>query len=184
MLSKLRHFIPSSVLVNIYNALITAYLTYGIISWENACKTYLDKIRVLQKRAVLLIYSANRQDRAIPLLLNAKVLPLNFSSCESVLNLMHDTDERNASINILNLFSRTSNSHYYSTRSSPSQNFKIKKSRLDVQKNVFSRDGAKIWNEMPNSMKKKQNISRKTFRKKKTNRSFIKHTENRRQLNR
>ena len=165
MLSKLRHFIPSSVLVNIYNALITAYLTYGLVSWGNACKTYLDKIRVLQKRALLLIYSANRQDRAIPLLLNAKVLPLNFLSCESVLNLMHDIDERNAPINILNLFSRTSNSHHYSTRSSTSQNFYIKKSRLDVQKNAFSRDGAKIWNEMPNSFKK--NISRKTFRKKK-----------------
>ena len=127
MLSKLRHFIPSSVLVNIYNALITAYLNYGLVSWGNACKTYLDKIRVLQKRALLLTYSANRQDRAIPLLLNAKVLPLNFLSCESVLNLMHDIDERNSPINILNLFSRTSNSHHYSTRSSPSQNFFIKK---------------------------------------------------------
>ena len=39
---------------------------------------------------------------------------------------MHDIDERNAPINILNLFSRTSNSHHYSTRSSPSQNFYIK----------------------------------------------------------
>ena len=39
MLSKLRHFLPSSVLVNIYNALITSYLTYGLISWVNACKT-------------------------------------------------------------------------------------------------------------------------------------------------
>ena len=31
-LSKCRHFVPSSVLVNIYNALITFYLTYGLIS--------------------------------------------------------------------------------------------------------------------------------------------------------
>ena len=91
---------------------------------------------------------------------------------------MHDIDERNAPINILNLFSRTSNSHHYSTGSSPSQNFYIKKSRLDVQKNAFSGDGAKIWNEMPNSLKKKTHI------KEDLNRSFIKLTENRRQLNR
>ena len=32
-----------------------------------------------------------------------------------------------------------------------------------MQKNAFSRVGANIWNEMPNSLK---NISRKTFRKK------------------
>ena len=71
---------------------------------------------------------------------------------------MHDIDERNAPINILKLFSRTSNSHHYSTRSSTSQNFYTKKCRLDVQKNAFSRDGAKIWNEMPNSLKKKKHI--------------------------
>ena len=86
--------------------------------------------------------------------MNAKVLPLNFLSYESDLNLMHDIDERSAPINILNLFSRTPNSHHYSTRSSTSQNVYIKKSRLDVQKNAFSRDGAKIWNEMPNSFNK------------------------------
>ena len=75
MLSKLKHFIPSSVLVNIYNALITPYLTYGLIFWGNACKTYLDKTLILQKRALRLILSANRQDHAIPLFVNAKVLP-------------------------------------------------------------------------------------------------------------
>ena len=41
MLSKLRHFVLSSVHVNIYNALITPHLTYGLISWRNGCKTYL-----------------------------------------------------------------------------------------------------------------------------------------------
>ena len=80
MLSKLRHFVPSSVLVNVYNALITSYSTYGLISCGNACKTYLDKILILQTRALRLIYSANRQDRAIPLFVNAKVLPLNLLS--------------------------------------------------------------------------------------------------------
>ena len=96
--------------------------------------------------------------------MNAKVLSLNFLSYEYVLNLMHDIDKRNAPINIVNLFSRTSNSHHYSTRSSTSQNFYIKKSRLDVRKNAFSRDGAKIWNEMPNSLKKhfKEDLQKKS----------------------
>ena len=68
---------------------------------------------------------------------------------------MHGIDERNAPMNILNLISKTSNSYHYSTRSSTSQNFCIKKSRLNAQKNAFSCYGAKKWNEMPNSLKKK-----------------------------
>ena len=123
-LSKLRHFVPSSVLVNIYNALITLYLTYGLISWRNACKTYLDKILILHYAWYIL-----QTDKIMlfrPFLVNSKVLPLNFLYYQSVLNLMHDIDERNTPINILNLFSRTSNSHHYSTRSSTSQNLYIK----------------------------------------------------------
>ena len=57
---------------------------------------------------------------------------------------MHDMDERNAPLHILNLFSRTSNSHHYSKGSSTSQNFYTKKSRLDIQKNVFFLVGAKM----------------------------------------
>ena len=81
------------------------------------------------KRALrfIIIYSVNRH-HAIPLFVTAKLMPLNFLYYEPVLNLMHDIDERNAAINILNLFSRTSNSHHYSTRSSTSEHFYIKKS--------------------------------------------------------
>ena len=117
MLSKLRHFVPCSVLVNIYNALITPYLTFGPVSWGKAWKTYLDKILILQKCALRLIYSANRQDHIIPLFVKAKVLSLNI--------LYYD--ERNATIIIWNLFSRTSNSHHYFTRSPASQDFHVKK---------------------------------------------------------
>ena len=118
---------------------------------EAPVKRISTKYLILQKRAVCLIYSANRQDHVISYsYVNVYVLPLNFLYYESVLNLMHDTDERNAPINISNLFSRTSNSHNYSTLSSTSQNFYIKKSSLDIQKNAFSRVGAKMWNEMPN----------------------------------
>ena len=78
------------------------------------------------------IYSANRQDHIIPLFVKAKVLSLNI--------LYYD--ERNAPIIIWNLFSRTSNSHHYFTRSPTSQDFHLKKSRLNTQKNAFFRVGA------------------------------------------
>ena len=89
-----------------------------------------------------LIYSANRQDHVIPLFVKAKVLSLTILYYESVLNFMHHIDERNAPIIIWNLFSRTSNSHHYFTRSPTSQDFHLKKSRLNTQKNAFFRVGA------------------------------------------
>ena len=67
----------------------------------------------------------------------------------SVCCLMRDIKNRKVSSNILNLFSDTTGIHSYNSRSSPSNNFYIKKSRLDIQKRAFSRVGGKIWNEIP-----------------------------------
>ena len=36
MIAKLRHFVPSSVLINIYKSLILPYLTYELVAWGNA----------------------------------------------------------------------------------------------------------------------------------------------------
>ena len=44
MIAKLRHFVPFSVIINIYKSLILPYLTNGLITWGNASKTYLKKI--------------------------------------------------------------------------------------------------------------------------------------------
>ena len=38
MIAKLRHFVPSSVLTNIYKSLILPYLTYGLVAWGNVSK--------------------------------------------------------------------------------------------------------------------------------------------------
>ena len=66
---------------------------------------------------------------------------------------MHDVRNRKVPNNILNLFSDTVSIHSYNTRSSSANKFYIKESRLEIQKRAFSRVGAKIWNEMPASLR-------------------------------
>ena len=105
---------------------------------------------------------SNSSSSMFPLFVNATILPLNFLYYESVCNLMYDVNNNIAPTNILNLFSRTSSIHSYNTRSSTSEKFYIKKSRLDVQKDALSWVGAKIWNEIPNYLKK---LSKKAFKK-------------------
>ena len=55
--------------------------------------------------------------------------------------------------NIQELFLPLSRIHSYGTRSSTSQRFYIKKSNLEIQKNSFSRLGAKLWNEIPTMLR-------------------------------
>ena len=78
MIAKLRHFVPSSALTNIYKSLILPHLTYGLVAWGNTSKNYLNTIVILQKRVLRLIYFVDRKEHAIPLFVNAKILPITF----------------------------------------------------------------------------------------------------------
>ena len=78
LLAKLRHFVPRQILLKIYQSLIYPYITYGLAAWGQAAKTHLNKILLLQKRALRIINFSDRRDHVIPLFIDANVLPLNF----------------------------------------------------------------------------------------------------------
>lgn len=70
-----------------------------LAAWGQACKTYLHKIRILQKRAIRLLYFADQHDRAIPLFLKANVLTITFLYYKYVSTLMHDINNDKALAN-------------------------------------------------------------------------------------
>ena len=49
MIAKLRHFVPSSVLTNIYKSLILPYLTYGLVAGS---KEYLVICKKMKNKSV------------------------------------------------------------------------------------------------------------------------------------
>ena len=94
--------------------------------------------------------------------LKGNLLPLEFLCYEKIANLMYDINTNSAPINILNLFSKITSVHSYSTRSSTSKHYFTKQSVLNIQSKAFSRVGVKIWNGIPTSLK---NLSKNSFKK-------------------
>ena len=78
ILSRLRHFIPANTLMNIYRSLILPYLSYGIVVWGQAAQSNLDKLLILQQRALRLIQFAPYRSHAIPLFSRYNVLPIDM----------------------------------------------------------------------------------------------------------
>ena len=154
LICKLRHFLPRHILLTIYRSLVTPYLTYGLIAWGQACKSHLEKLLKLQKRALRFIYFSERNQHTIPLFIDAGVLPLKSLYYELLAHLMFEIRHKNAPGNIQALLQDISDIHSYNTRSSASNNFYTHSSRLSIQVNSFSRIGTKIWNEMPMSLRK------------------------------
>ena len=78
LIVKLQHYLPAHTFLNIYQALIAPYLTYGLTVQDQACKSYLDKLLELQKWALCFIYFSDHNEHAIPLFVDAHILPLKF----------------------------------------------------------------------------------------------------------
>ena len=55
IMHKLREFMNTKMLKNIYYSLIYSHIVYGIQVWGSACDTELNKILILQKKAVRIL---------------------------------------------------------------------------------------------------------------------------------
>ena len=136
-----RHFVPRNTLLRIYQSLILPYISYGLTAWGLASKSYLAKSIVVQKRELRFIFSVERCEHAVPLFIDAGILPLNFLYFKSVCCLMYDIRNQKVPSNILNLFSDITSIHSYNTRSSSANKLYIMKSRLEIQKRAsFSKN--------------------------------------------
>ena len=98
------------------------YLRYGLIVWRQAYKFLLDKLSILQKRALRLIFFANRRDHAIPLFLKAKLLSVNCLYYKLLTETMHDVSNNLVPSNLKDAFFHAAKVHSYNTRSSASNN--------------------------------------------------------------
>ena len=76
---------------------------------------------------------------------------------------MHDVKYNNSPSNISKLFIHVRDIHSYETRSSTNDNYYSRFSRLNTQKDSFSRVGVRLWNQIPSATR---NLSKKKFQKK------------------
>ena len=99
------HDLPLSINVKLYQSLIFPYLTYGISSWGQVSQSTLDKLLLLQKRAIRLINFSPKCEHAIPYFGNLNILSVQFLYVESVSCLMYYSQNKLAPARIQNLFS-------------------------------------------------------------------------------
>ena len=144
---RIRYFVPASTLLKIYRSLIEPYISYGLIAWGQADNSSLNKIPILQKRALRLMYFSDRRAHAIPLFVRSGVLPLNMLYFKYSAILMHDISNNQAPFKISELFVRSNMIHSHYTSFSAPGNFYVQRSRLKILLS-FSRSGGRIWNKI------------------------------------
>ncbi len=90
ILSKLRYYVTSKILLQLYYCLIYPFLTYGIVVWGNTYESSLKPLVLLQKRVVRVITFLSYDEHTSPLFKNLGLLKLLDIIRMSNLLFMHD----------------------------------------------------------------------------------------------
>ena len=163
IISRIRHFVPFCTLLNIYCSLIHPYISFGFTVWAQTNKTNLNKVLLLQKRAIRLMYFIPYREHAIPHFVTSNILPVSMLYYEKTALLMHDIINKLAPSNIIDLFTPIKAIHSYNTRSAAANKLYFKHSRLKQTNESFSVMGLKVWNEIPEDFR---DLSRNIFKSK------------------
>ena len=85
-------FCPEPVLKSLYYSLFNSHLSYGITLWGVANNTLLEKIVLLQKRAIRAITKSDFLAHTDPLFSNLKILKMDDTYLLKLASLMWDYD--------------------------------------------------------------------------------------------
>ena len=127
-----------------YRSLIEPYISYGLTAWGQATNSKLNKILILQKRALRLMYFSDSRANPIPLFVRSGVLPLNMLYFKYSAILRHDISNNRTPSRISELFVRSNMIHSHYTRFSAASNFYVQRSRLNQVLLSFSRGGVRV----------------------------------------
>ena len=158
IISKVRYILDRKSLLLIYNSLVESRLRYGILSWSTASNQLLDRLRVLQNRALRFIDFSPIGTTLLPIYAQFKVLPLS-----NLIELQRATYMFSFDKNDLPLVFRSyckKPTHHYNTRFSEA-NFSIPSHKTRLSETSIKFIGPTIWSKIPIDLKKLQ--FRKTF---------------------
>ena len=161
ILSKVRHYLDRNALMLIYNSLVESRLRYGILSWSTAPQNQLNRLRVLQNKALRFITFSRPDTSMLPLYARLNVLPLDK------LILLHQVTfmycfPNNLLPPVFFYSYCTKPQHAINTRFSK-HNFLIPKQNSSLKEKSIKVIGPKVWINVP--LEAKALPFRKTFAK-------------------
>lgn len=135
-------FLPTPILIMLYNCLINSKLTYCIEAWGNAHFTNLEKIHVIQKKILRIIFKGSFNEHSVPFFQKANILPIQQLYIQKIAILAHNS--------------------YYTCHSKNDNDQRLRRSKFDLPVPKFLTERgqrspdyqiASIWNSLPDTVR-------------------------------
>ncbi len=155
-INKVKHFMNRGHLLTLYYSLIYPYLDYGITLWGSAYLTYVNKIFLMQKKAVRIISGAKYNDHTNPLFKHLNILKLNDIYELKTAKFMYALNNGSLPMALINMFITNKNIHTHNTRNRHNPHITMR--RTNTASNTIRHKGPSVWYCIPENIKSKRTI--------------------------
>ena len=145
---KVRHLLPRSTLITLYNALFMSFLQYGIVAWGQTFDSYIEPLFKLQKRALRAISHQPFLAHSLPIFKDFNSLRIVDIFKLRLLSFVYESINKVAPDCFHNFFSLNSSVHCHDTDLFLAN---INTSQYGLKSIRYL--GAKLWNELPTAIR-------------------------------
>ena len=136
---KITHYVDVKILVQLYHAIISPFLSYSCIVWGNTYDHNIKPLLRIQKKAIRLITFSNFDAHTSPLFAQLKLLKLQHHIKLQTLFFMHQFINGKLPKTFDSFFIKTSDKH--------NATFYVPKIRTNYGKFNIRYNGPILWNE-------------------------------------
>ena len=152
-------YIKDCILILLYRTLAEPCFRYCNTTWDNCGTSLLDTLQTLQNKAgqVLTGVKYKEADHS-SMLKDLNILNVHQLIKLDAVSIIYQTENSLVPNNVKTWFTKCISVHSYNTRAAAEGNFVIPKIRKEKGKQAFIVSGAKLWNEVPDLVKRSQSI--------------------------
>ena len=163
MLYKIRHQCNKKVLRSLYFSLFESYLSYGLPVWGSANQALIEKLFILQKKAIRAITFSEYDAHTSPLFKDLGILKIRDLFQYQISCIMWDFDHNDLPKSLLSMFKKSSDTHNYATRFASADKLDVGRVNTKYGDRSFKIIGASKLNELKTTEIYKNANSRNTF---------------------
>jgi len=147
IIRRISYLLPLHIITNLYYTLVYPYLNYCNLIWTSTYSSHLEKLNILQKRAVRIITNASYYAHTHPLYIKLNLLNIPQIKHLQTCIFMYQYHNNLLPIAFHSFFKPSSSS--YLTRSH--RDYSSSPPRTNTRKFSIKFQGPKIWNDLPHA---------------------------------
>ena len=151
IICRLKSHLPSKSLLMLYSSLILPYLNYGLLAWGSTYHSFADKLLLLQKKVLRIIFNCSPFSHTDPLFFENKLLKIRDLYLLQLGQFMYNYNKGLLPSAFSEMFVKNNTFHNYPTRHSGELHLPLL--RTISAQNTFFYEGPKFWNSLSNAIK-------------------------------